>query len=121
LDILAALGVFILLLAMSRILRVMVLAPYLIGGAVMWYLMPMSGAHATIAGVLLAFAIPFSSKQEDESSPSHRLLACWAASDLPCPFLLAILRSPGKRSSSARRKWRFSWRRFVRVFWVWPS
>lgn len=70
---LAALAVFVLLLAMNRVLRVMALAPYLIGGAAMWYLMLRSGVHATIAGVLLAFAIPFSPKQEDASSPSHRL------------------------------------------------
>jgi NhaA family Na+:H+ antiporter len=29
--------------------------------------------HATLSGVLLAFAIPFSARSEDEASPSHRL------------------------------------------------
>ena len=49
------------------------LAPYLLGGVLMWFLMLKSGVHATIAGVLLAFTIPFSAKEDDEDSPSHRL------------------------------------------------
>jgi len=68
-----ALAVFGLLVAINRLLRVMSLIPYLLGGALMWFLMLKSGVHATIAGVLLAFAIPFSAKEDDVESPSHRL------------------------------------------------
>jgi len=37
---------------------------------VMWYFMLRSGVHATISGVLLAFAIPFT---KDDDNPSYRL------------------------------------------------
>lgn len=70
---LGAFAVFGLLVCMNRFLRVMALTPYLVGGAVMWYLMLKSGVHATIAGVLLALAIPFSAREDDVKSPSHRL------------------------------------------------
>ncbi|NHZ91081.1 Na+/H+ antiporter NhaA [Massilia sp. CCM 8733] len=70
---LGAIAMFGVLLCMNRFLRIMALAPYLLGGAIMWFLMLKSGVHATIAGVLLAFAIPFSAKQDDQDSPSHRL------------------------------------------------
>ncbi|OYO30123.1 Na+/H+ antiporter NhaA [Janthinobacterium sp. PC23-8] len=70
---LAALGVFAALFLMQRVLRVMVLWPYLLGGAVMWFCMLQSGVHATIAGVLLAFAIPDSAIEDDAASPSQRL------------------------------------------------
>jgi len=73
LYLLGALAVFAGLLAMNRLLRVMALLPYLLGGALMWFLMLKSGVHATIAGVLLAFAIPYSSREDDAQSPSHRL------------------------------------------------
>jgi NhaA family Na+:H+ antiporter len=69
----AALAVFAVLVVLNRVFRIMALLPYLLGGALMWYLMLRSGVHATIAGVLLAFAIPFSPRAEDETSPSHRL------------------------------------------------
>lgn len=70
---LGALAVFGGLIVLNRRFRVMALLPYLAGGALMWFLMLKSGIHATITGVLLAFAIPFSAKAEDEKSPSHRL------------------------------------------------
>ena len=49
------------------------LTPYLIGGALLWFLMLKSGVHATIAGVLLAFTIPYSTTEDDEDSPSYKL------------------------------------------------
>lgn len=70
---LGALAVFGVLVVFNRLFRVMALFPYLAGGALMWFLMYKSGVHATISGVLLAFAIPFSAKADDEASPSHRL------------------------------------------------
>ncbi len=53
-----ALAIFLLLLALNRA-GVKHNAPFLVLGAVMWFLMLHSGVHATIAGVLLAVAIPF--------------------------------------------------------------
>lgn len=70
---LAALAVWGLLLILNRVLRLMSMLPYLIGGVLMWALMLKSGVHATIAGVMLAFAIPFSHKDDDAASPSHKL------------------------------------------------
>ena len=70
---LGALAVFGLLVGMNYWGRVMSIVPYLLGGILMWFLLLKSGVHATIAGVLLAFAIPFSSKEDDAESPSHKL------------------------------------------------
>lgn len=65
-----AMGVYACLLVLNR-LGVNKLSAYLIPGTFMWYFMLQSGVHATIAGVLLAFAIPF--RNGDEKSPSYRL------------------------------------------------
>lgn len=65
-----ALGIFGFLLILNR-LKVHNLIPYLIGGVAMWYFMLHSGVHATITGVLLAFAIPFGNGSE--KSPSYIL------------------------------------------------
>lgn len=70
---LGSLGVACLLLVLNHVFRVMSLVPYLIGGALMWYLMLKSGVHATIAGVILAFTIPFTHKRDDLDAPSQRL------------------------------------------------
>lgn len=66
----AALGIFGGLFILGR-MKIYNLAFYLIPGVVMWYCMLQSGVHATITGVLLAFAIPFGGDNED--SPSYRL------------------------------------------------
>jgi NhaA family Na+:H+ antiporter len=70
---LAALALWGLLIALNRPLRVMVLWPFLLGGVALWYCLLNAGIHASIAGVLLAFAIPFSARRPGEESPSHRL------------------------------------------------
>ena len=62
-----SLGIFALLLVFNR-LKVRNLIPYLIGGIAMWYFMLHSGVHATITGVLLAFAIPFGNGDEKSTS-----------------------------------------------------
>ncbi len=62
-----ALAIWVILLVLNR-LRVTTLIPYLIGGVIMWYFMLNSGVHATIIGVLLAFAIPFGDGSKDSTS-----------------------------------------------------
>jgi NhaA family Na+:H+ antiporter len=54
-----ALGLFVFLYVLGKYFKVKILLPYLIGGVFMWYFMLHSGVHATITGVLVAFAIPF--------------------------------------------------------------
>jgi NhaA family Na+:H+ antiporter len=66
----SALGIFGILLVLNR-LKVHKLIFYLIPGAIMWYCMMKSGVHATISGVLLAFAIPFT--KDDDTNPSYHI------------------------------------------------
>lgn len=65
-----SMGIFVFLLVLNR-LKVHMLSPYLISGVVMWYCMLHSGVHATITGVMLAFAIPFGNG--NRNSPSYKL------------------------------------------------
>jgi NhaA family Na+:H+ antiporter len=62
-----ALGIFVALLVLNR-LKVFNLIPYIIGGILMWYFMLQSGVHATITGVLVAFAIPFGNGDKKTTS-----------------------------------------------------
>lgn len=66
----AAAGIYAVLFVMGK-MKIYNLLFYILPGIVMWYCMLQSGIHATVAGVLLAFAIPFGKK--DETSPSYRL------------------------------------------------
>ena len=65
-----AMAVYVLLLVFNR-MGVTRLWFYFIPGVFMWYFMLRSGVHATLAGVLLAFAIPFGNG--DKHSPSYHL------------------------------------------------
>ena len=65
-----SLSIFAGLLVLNR-LGIHRLVYYLIPGFFMWYFMLQSGVHATLAGVLLAFAIPF--RDGGERSPSYVL------------------------------------------------
>ena len=65
-----AMAIFGLLLVFNR-LGILHLSFYLVPGIFMWYFMLRSGVHATLAGVLLAFAIPFGDGGEE--SPSYVL------------------------------------------------
>lgn len=65
-----SIGIFIMLVIFNR-LGVNKLILYLIPGMFMWFFMHESGVHATVTGVLLAFAIPF--RDGSEESISYKL------------------------------------------------
>ncbi len=67
---LMAIGVYVFLLILNR-LGVNSIPAYLLLGVLMWYLMLQSGVHASIAGVLLAFALPF--RDGSPSSISYKI------------------------------------------------
>lgn len=66
----AALGIFGLLLLFNRF-KLRNLFVYILFGIIMWYCMLQSGVHATITGVLFAFALPFD--KDDENNISYQL------------------------------------------------
>jgi NhaA family Na+:H+ antiporter len=67
---LSGLGILAVLFVLNR-LRIKNLFFYIIPGIVLWYCFLKSGVHATIAGVLLAFAIPF--HNDDDQNVSYHL------------------------------------------------
>lgn len=82
---LAGAGIVTLVLIGFNRLKVKRLAPYLVMGVALWWLVLMSGVHATIAGVVLAMTIPLQASKaapDDVTSPLHRLehaLSPWVA------------------------------------------
>lgn len=67
-----AAGIFALLLLMNK-LGVQAIWAYILPGLFIWYFIHHSGIHATIAGVLTAFALPTKSRRNDRESPLLRL------------------------------------------------
>lgn len=69
---LGAILMFCTMLVLGR-LGVRRLWPYLALAPLLWIAIFLSGVHATIAGVLTAFAIPIGSGEDEAASPLHRL------------------------------------------------
>jgi NhaA family Na+:H+ antiporter len=84
-----SMSIFGALLLLNR-LKVRNLIPYIIGGILMWYFMLHSGLHATISGVLLAFAIPFGNGNQKSSSYILQHFLHWPVAFIILPiFALA--------------------------------
>jgi Na+:H+ antiporter, NhaA family len=86
----AAAVIWLAMMALNRS-KVTALTPYLILAAMLWYATLLSGVHATIAGVMAAFAIPFRrtlAAPDAEDSALHRLEHMLAK---PVAFLIVPL------------------------------
>lgn len=74
---LAGAGVLTLLLFLLNRFRILRITPYLLIGALLWFVVLRSGIHATIAGVVIALAIPLRTspgeRDDEATSPLHRL------------------------------------------------
>ena len=86
----AAALIWLAMIALNRF-KVNALWPYLLLAALLWYATLLSGVHATIAGVMAAFAIPFRrtvAAPDAEDSALHRLEHALAK---PVAFLIVPL------------------------------
>lgn len=81
-----AMGLFILMLILNK-LKITNLLIYIPIGVAMWYFMHHSGVHATIAGVLFAFALP-SYQEKEKTNPSETLQRLL---HYPVPFVILPL------------------------------
>ena len=64
LDWLAAAGALVAMLFMFNFAGIRRVLPYFLGAILLWYALLQSGVHATLAGVLAAFAVPARSKYD---------------------------------------------------------
>lgn len=87
---LAAAAVLAAMLVANR-MGVRSLAVYLIGFALLWYAMLLSGVHATIAGVLAAFAVPIIRTPGSPDSPDSPLHKLEHALNTPVAFFIVPL------------------------------
>jgi NhaA family Na+:H+ antiporter len=71
---LASLAVLALLVAMNKLGQRRLIF-YIVGGALLWFLVLQSGVHATLAGVALAFCIPLRGDKGDKAIPETAPLA----------------------------------------------
>jgi Na+:H+ antiporter, NhaA family len=86
----AAAVIWLAMMALNRS-KVTALTPYLILATMLWYATLLSGVHATIAGVMAAFALPFRrtlAAPDAEDSALHRLEHMLAK---PVAFLIVPL------------------------------
>ncbi len=99
----AALGTFVLLLVLNR-LKVFHMKYYLLPAILLWLLFLQSGIHATIAGVIIAMAIPSDARFSKKYFlyKGNNLLRTFAYEDRPGVSVLAN----EKQQQAARSLWK---------------